>query len=376
MNSRRVNVEDYRRLARKTLPRVIFDYLDGGAEDEKGLAHNRNAFDQWRFTPHRLTDVSQRDISTSLFGTRWSAPFAIAPTGFNSALWPDGDIKLASAAASAGIPFILSTASNASIEEVARCAEGEKWFQLYVVQQQLAEKLVMRALKAGYTTLIVTVDVGVNGNRERDRHNQFSLPLKSTPSLILSGCLHPSWTLRFLQNGMPQLANFVSTENGSLQAQAAVMSRQMDAGFNPNSLKRLRELWPYRLLVKGIIRPEDAEVCISCGADGVILSNHGGRQLDGSLAPIETLAEVVARIDRPVLADSGFRRGSDIVKAICLGADMVLLGRATLYGLAARGQQGVDEVIALLKAEVDCTLAQIGCPAVDELSAAYLRRVS
>ncbi|MCW1873056.1 alpha-hydroxy-acid oxidizing protein (plasmid) [Erwinia sp. INIA-01] len=376
MKGKLVNVEDYRRLAAKTLPRIIFDFLEGGAEDEKGLVHNRDVFDQWRFTPHRLVDVSERNISTHLFGKNWSAPFAIAPTGFNGALWPGGDIKLAKAAASANIPFILSTASNASIEDVARCAEGEKWFQLYVVQQQLAEQLVMRALNAGYTTLIVTVDVGVNGNRERDRRNQFSLPLKITPSLLMSGCLHPAWSMRFVQNGMPQLANFVSAESGSLEAQAAVMSRQMDAGFNPNSLKRIREMWPHKLLVKGIIRPEDAELCVACGADGVILSNHGGRQLDGNLSPLETLAEVAARIDSPVLADSGFRRGSDIVKALCLGADMVLLGRATLYGLAARGLRGVDEVIALLKSEVDCNLAQIGCPAVDDLSAAYLQRMS
>lgn len=376
MKQKRVNVEDYRRLAEKTLPRTIFDYLEGGAEDEKGLVHNHAAFDCWRFTPHRLVDVSQRSISTRLFNKSWSAPFGIAPTGFNSALWPDADIKLAKAAASANIPFILSTASNASIEEIARCAEGEKWFQLYVVQQQLAEQLVMRALNAGYTTLIITVDVGVNGNRERDRHNQFSLPFKLTPSLILSGCLHPAWTLRFLQSGMPQLANFVSAESGSLEAQAAVMSRQMDAGFNAQSLTRIREIWPHKLLVKGIIRAEDAELCVACGADGVILSNHGGRQLDGSLAPVETLADVANRIDKPVLIDSGFRRGSDIVKALCLGADMVLLGRATLYGLAARGQQGVDEVIGLLKNEVDCTLAQIGCPAVDALSAAYIQRIT
>nr|WP_314419234.1 alpha-hydroxy-acid oxidizing protein [uncultured Erwinia sp.] len=373
---KRVNVEDYRRLAAKTLPRIIFDYLEGGAEDEKGLAHNRDVFDRWRFTPHRLVDVSQRSLSASLFGRRWSAPFAIAPTGFNSALWPEGDIKLARAAASASIPFILSTASNASIEEVARCVDGEKWFQLYVVQQELAEQLVMRALNAGYTTLIVTVDVGVNGNRERDKRNRFSLPLKFTPSLMMSGCLHPSWTLRFLQNGMPQLANFASAESSSLEAQAAVMSRQMDASFNPHSLRRIREMWPHRLLVKGIIRPEDAELCVACGADGVVLSNHGGRQLDGNLAPIETLADVAGRIDRPVLIDSGFRRGSDIVKALCLGADMVLLGRATLYGLAAGGQQGVDEVISLLKKEIDCTLAQIGCPAVTELSAAYIHQQS
>lgn len=374
MSTPLLNVADYRRLAKKTLPRTIFDYLDGGADDEKGLHHNRAIFDRWRFTPHRLVDISQRDISRRLFERRWDAPFAIAPTGFNGALWPDGDLILAKAAARANVPFLLSTAANLSIEALARGADGEKWFQLYVVQQTLAEQLVKRALGAGYTTLIITVDVSVNGNRERDLRNRFTLPVRYTPSLLLSGIAHPQWSLRFLRSGMPELANFKTSENHGLEAQAAVMNRQMDASFNPESLRRIRDIWPHRLLVKGIIRPEDAALCTECGADGVILSNHGGRQLDYALAPIETLAGTVERITQPVLIDSGFRRGSDIVKALCLGAKMVLLGRATLYGLAARGAQGVDEVIGLLKADIDCTLAQIGCPSVEALSPDYIQR--
>lgn len=372
MSSNLFNVEDYRRLAEKKLPRMIFDYLDGGADDEKGLQHNRDVFNRWRFVPHRLKDVSKRDISTTLWGKKWDAPFAIAPTGLNGALWPKGDLLLAKAAAKANIPFMLSTASNMSIEDVAKQSDGEKWFQLYVVHPELAEQMVKRALNAGYTTLVITVDVGVNGNRERDLRNQFGLPMRYTPTVMYEGCTHPGWSLRFVLNGMPQLANFVSAENTSIEMQAAIMSRQMDASFNPDSLKRIRELWPHTLLVKGITRPEDAELCIACGADGVILSNHGGRQLEYNLAPIETLAETARRIQQPVLIDSGFRRGSDIVKAKCLGASMVLLGRATLYGLAARGEQGVNEVIRLLKEDVDRTLAQIGCASMSELSPEYL----
>lgn len=361
------NVEDYRKLAQKKLPGMIFDYLEGGADDEKGLDHNRKVFDRWRFTPHRLVDVSQRDISTKLFGRRWAAPFAIAPTGLNGALWPKGDLILAKAAAKANIPFMLSTASNMSIEDVAKGCDGEKWFQLYVVHQELAEQMIKRALAAGYTSLIITVDVGVNGNRERDLRNQFGLPMKYSPSMMWDGCTHPGWSLRFVLNGMPQLANFVTAETSSLEMQAAIMSRQMDASFNTESLKRIREMWPHTLIVKGITRLADAERCVACGADGVILSNHGGRQLEYNLAPIETLEEISSRFDQPILVDSGFRRGSDIVKALCLGAKMVLLGRATLYGLAARGQSGVDDVIRLLKEDVDRTLAQIGCPAVEDL---------
>ncbi|SEO25279.1 alpha-hydroxy-acid oxidizing protein [Acinetobacter sp. yr461] len=372
MSRKPINVEDYRQQAKARLPSIIFDYLDGGAEDEKGLKHNRSVFDKWRFRPKRFIDISHRDISCNLFNKKWDAPFAIAPTGLNSSFWPKGDFLLASSAAKANIPFILSTASNMSIEEVAQSCDGEKWFQLYVVHEELAVQMVRRAFKAGYTTLIITLDVGVNGYRERDIRNEFGLPLRFSPSLVIDGMIHPAWALQFIRAGMPQLANFITSENHSLEVQAALMSRQMDTRFNLDSLKRIRELWPHTLLVKGIVRTDDAQSAINCGADGVILSNHGGRQLDCSISPMETLYDVSNSIDRPVLIDSGFRRGSDIVKALCLGASMVCLGRATLYGLAAKGERGVDDVIQLLKQDVDRTLAQIGCPSAKQLDTQFI----
>lgn len=368
-----INVEDYRRQAKRTLPRIIFDYLEGGAEDERGLNHNRTIFDQFRLKPKRLVDISQRDISCKIFNKKWDAPFAIAPTGLNSSLWPYADRILAKSAAKANIPFMLSTASNMSIEAVAKSCDGEKWFQLYVVHQELAVKMVQRALSAGYTTLIITLDVGVNGYRERDIRNGFAIPLKFSPSLILDGMMHPGWSIRFLSQGMPKLANFESSEAHSLEVQNALLKRQMDTTFNLESLKKIRDLWPHTLLVKGLVRQEDALKAIEAGADGVILSNHGGRQLDCSISPMETLYEVSQTIEQPVLIDSGFRRGSDIVKALCLGANMVCLGRATLYGLAANGEAGVDDVIQLLKQDVDRTLAQIGCPSITQLNKDYLR---
>lgn len=372
MSRKLINVEDYRLQAKRTLPRIIFDYLEGGAEDEKGLNHNRTIFDQFRLKPKRLVDISQRDISCKIFNKKWDAPFAIAPTGLNSSLWPHADSILAKSAAKANIPFILSTASNMSIEAVAKSCDGEKWFQLYVVHQELAVKMVQRALSAGYTTLIITLDVGVNGYRERDIRNGFAIPLKFSPSLILDGMMHPGWSLRFLSQGMPELANFESSEAHSLEVQNALLKRQMDTTFNLESLKKIRDLWPHTLLVKGLVRQEDALKAIEAGADGVILSNHGGRQLDCSISPMETLYEVSQTIEQPVLIDSGFRRGSDIVKALCLGANMVCLGRATLYGLAANGEAGVDDVIQLLKQDVDRTLAQIGCPSVSQLNKEYI----
>ncbi|WP_343620465.1 alpha-hydroxy-acid oxidizing protein [Acinetobacter proteolyticus] len=376
MSRQFINVEDYRHQAKAQLPRIIFDYLEGGAEDEKGLQHNRSVFDQWRFKPQRFVDISHRDISCELFNKKWDAPFAIAPTGLNSSFWPKADALLAKSAAQANIPFMLSTASNMSIEDVAQACDGEKWFQLYVVHEELAVQMVHRALKVGYTTLVITLDVGVNGYRERDIRNEFALPLRFSPSLVLDGMLHPAWSLRFLQQGMPQLANFVTSEAKSLEIQAALMSRQMDTRFNLESLKKFRDIWPHTLLVKGIVRLEDAQSAIQCGADGVILSNHGGRQLDCSISPMEALYDISSSIYQPVFIDSGFRRGSDIVKALCLGANMVCLGRATLYGLAAKGEVGVNEVIALLKQDVDRTLAQIGCPTAKQLDTRYITRSS
>lgn len=370
--SKPVNVADFRELARKRLPRMVFDYLEGGAEDELGLMHNRRVFENVRFQPHRLVDVSRRDISTSVLGKRVTAPLVIAPTGLNGIVWPKGDLVLAKAAATFGIPFALSTASTMSIEDVARASGGELWFQLYVVHRKLAELLVKRALNAGYTTLILTTDVGVNGKRERDLRNGFGLPMKYTLRALLDGVTHPRWSFDLMTHGMPQLANFASDQVRDAELQAALMSRQMDASFSFDDLKWLRDQWPHKLLIKGLSRPADAARCIRLGADGVILSNHGGRQLDSAIAPLDTLKETAQRIAAPVLLDSGIRRGSDVVKAVALGAQAVLLGRATLYGLAANGAEGVEAVLEILRDEIDRTLAQIGCPSVSKLNGGYL----
>lgn len=365
--SRPFNVEGYRRLARRRLPRMVFDYLDGGAEDETGMAHNRAEIRALRFAPHRLTDVSAPDLSTTLLGQTIPLPVAIAPTGLNGIFWPKGDLALARAAEAAGIPFLLSTASNMSIEEIAQGSGGTHWFQLYVVQRELADLLVRRAWDSGYRTLVLTTDVAVNGNRERDLRNHFGVPARYTPRTLWDGVTHPRWSMDFLRHGVPQLANFVTAQADNVDAQAAIMSRQMDASFDWDALAHLRDAWKGKLLVKGLCRPEDVAKCAAMGVDGVILSNHGGRQLDGAVAPIEILPAVRALTDIPVLVDSGYRRGEDIIKALCLGADAVLLGRATLYGLAARGQRGVEEVIDILHAEMARTLALIGRASVADL---------
>ncbi len=370
--SKPVNTADFRALARRRLPRMVFDYLEGGAEDEVGLRHNREAFEKIKFQPRRLVDVSARSTRTSLLGKPVSAPMVIAPTGLNGVFWPDGDLALARAAGNFGIPFALSTASTTSIEAVADVASGELWFQLYIVHRKLAQGMVRRALAAGYTALILTTDVGVNGKRERDLRNGFSLPMRYGLRTLLDGVTHPRWSWDLMRHGMPQLANFASREATDAEVQAALMSRQMDASFAWQDLQWLRDMWPHALLIKGISRIDDAHRCIALGADGVILSNHGGRQLDSAIAPLDMLADTARSLAAPVLIDSGVRRGADVVKAVALGAKAVLLGRATLYGLAANGQQGVEAVLSMLQGEIDTTLAQIGCPAVTQLNQDYL----
>ncbi|AET93735.1 S-mandelate dehydrogenase (MdlB) (plasmid) [Burkholderia sp. YI23] len=369
-----VNVADFRARAKARLPKIVFDYLEGGAEDETGLRHNRDVFGQIRFQPRRLVDVSTRTLHTSVFGKPMSAPMIVGPTGLNGIFWPHGDLALARAAGNFGIPFALSTASTSSIEAVAKAATGELWFQLYVVHRKLAELLVRRALSAGYTTLILTTDVAVNGKRERDLRNGFGLPMRYSANTFVDGLLHPRWSLDLVRNGMPQLANFASQDVQDAELQAALMSRQMDASFAWDDLKWLRDLWPHTLLIKGISRVDDARRCIALGADGVILSNHGARQLDSAIAPLTILADTARNAGAPVLIDSGIRRGSDIVKAIALGARAVLLGRATLYGLAADGEAGVGAVLDMLKNEIDTTLAQIGCASVQQLNDDFIRR--
>jgi len=363
-----ITVEDYRKLAARRLPRMVFDYLDGGAEGERGLARNLGAFANVRFRPRRLVDVSRRDLSIELFGRRQNLPLVVAPTGLNGALWPDGDVLLAQAAAAAGIPFVLSTAATTTIEDVADRAGGDLWFQLYVVQRLLAEALTKRALAAGYKTLVLTVDVPVNGKRERDLRNGFAIPFRPSARSVLGAARRPAWLLRQVRHGLPQLANFGDAgRKGDVNAQAALMKRQMDASFAWDDLDALRQSWPHILVVKGICRVEDAKRCEALGVDAVVLSNHGGRQLDDTSAPLALMRGTAGQLSRPVLIDSGIRRGADVVKSVALGASAVMLGRATLYGLAARGGAGVAHVLDILRAKIDTTLALLGCSSVAAL---------
>lgn len=365
------NIEEFRRAAMKRLPRPIFDYLEGGAEDEIGLIHNREAFANIKLVPRRLRDVSGRTCETTLFGNAVSTPLVVAPTGLNGLFWPKGDVALARAAAREGVPFVLSTASNTNIEDLARASDGDRWFQLYVLNRELAQSLVRRSFDADYSTLVLTVDVSINGNRERDVRNNFSASAQSLGRRLIWGMSRPRWACQMILSPAISLANF-SHHSYNPTSQAALISRKMDDTFNWDAFQWLRSLWPRKLLVKGILHPEDAAQCVALGADGVILSNHGGRQLDTAVSPIKFLGEVAAASPNRILIDSGFRRGSDVVKAMALGAHGVLVGRPVLYGLAVSGEQGVREVLRIFSREIEGTLCQLGCKSVSDVSSHHL----
>ncbi len=374
------NIEDLRQLAQRRLPRVAWDYLERGAEDDVTMAANRAAFERIHFEPRTLVDVSGRSLRHELFGKTYTAPFGIAPTGAAGLYSFEADIALARAAAKAGVPFVLSTASFVAMERVAREAEGSKWFQLYMSKDRdAAERLVLRALDAGYEALVVTTDVPVGANREYNLRNGFAIPFRINARNVIDGLLHPRWLTEvflrtLLTSGVPRFQNVDSNVGGRIVAKDLSAFRARRDALDWSDMAWLRTIWPRKLLIKGVLTADDARLALQHGADGVVVSNHGGRQLDGARAAIDALPAIVEAVGTrmPVLFDSGVRRGADIVKALALGADFVFTGRATLYGAAVGGEAGVAQALELLRTETDRVMALIGCNTVAELDCRYL----
>jgi isopentenyl diphosphate isomerase/L-lactate dehydrogenase-like FMN-dependent dehydrogenase len=359
------NIADLRRLARARLPRVIRDYVEGGAEDHLTLRANREALEVIRFAPRALVDVSRRSLETTLFGRRYDAPFGIAPIGAAGLVWHDAEIALARAAHDANLPAVLSTHSLVPLVRVAREAGGAPWFQLYMPNNRIdAANLVALARDTGCEALVLTVDVPVGGNREYNERNGFCVPPRFGPRLLLDGLLHPRWLASV----------YLRRDSGLRAAHLSEWGTRRDRQCW-DDFAWLRRAWPHKLLLKGILTADDALLALRHGADGVFVSNHGGRQLDGAPAAIEALPAVVAAVGgrMAVLVDGGFRRGADIVKALALGADMVFLGRAALYGAAAGGEPGVRRALEILRGEVDRVLALLGCPSADSLGPRHVR---
>jgi isopentenyl diphosphate isomerase/L-lactate dehydrogenase-like FMN-dependent dehydrogenase len=377
MVERAVSIEDLRQLARVRLPKAIFDFIDGAAGDEVSLRGNRSQFDRFAFVPHPLNGASTRDQSVTWFGRRYSSPLGISPTGLAGLAWPGADLALAAAAAAHGVPFTTSSVASTSLESIAAEVPGSKWFQLYIFRDRsLSESLLQRAAAAGFDALVVTVDCPVGGRRERDPKNRFAFPLRLSPRIVVDALLHPRWALRMAAGPWPLPANF-ARPNRSLGATGLVeyMNRQLDPGVTWHDVARFRQLWPHTFIVKGILSVADAARAVEIGAHGIVLSNHGGRQLDGAIAPLRVLPEVIEVVDGriTVLCDSGFRRGSDILKAVALGAAGVLIGRPSLYGVAAAGQIGARRAIAILREEIDNCMALLGCRSIGDVKQGLIR---
>ena len=369
---------DLRAIARRRLPGGVFDYIDGGAEDELTLESNLEAYRRVQFRPRVLRDVGEVDISSSLLGKPLSMPLVLAPTGFTRIADPAGELAVARSAGRAGLPYTLSTLGTRSIEEVAATGSARLWFQVYVWRdRQLVADMVARAAESGYEALCLTVDTAVLGKRERDVRRGFTLPPKLGLSTIFDGMVHPGWTWQFLRSEPIVFANVAGQAVGDGSdaiSLAEYVGRQFDPGLSWKDVEWLRSRWNGPIVLKGIQTIEDAKLAADEGIEAIALSNHGGRQLDSAPAPLDLLPGVADAVAgrTEIICDGGVRRGSDIVKALALGATACMAGRAYLYGLGAAGEAGVDHVLDLLASDMRRTMALIGCRTVGDIGRDYV----
>lgn len=365
------NIDDVEALALRRLPRPIYDVVAGGAADEVTLRGNREALDGLRLRPRVLKDVSTRGLQTTVLGEPVSMPVMLAPVGFQRMLHRDAEVASARAAAARGTVFVCNTISTFSLEDVAASASGTKWFQLYLpADRGEAEDLVSRVEAAGYPVICLTVDTAVPGLRERDRRHRVTQPLTIGPGLVLAAARRPRWSIDFLRGGVgrrPAHLPMTLDEAGRAVAKTA-------RSVTLEDLEWLRSRWKGSLVVKGVLRGDDCEQLLDRGVDGLVVSNHGGRQLDSAVASIGALPEVVDAVAgrAEVFVDGGFRRGTDVVKALALGARAVLIGKAFLYGLAVGGQSGVERVLDIFRTELDTALGLVGCASVRELDRSFV----
>ncbi|MBV8120601.1 MAG: alpha-hydroxy-acid oxidizing protein [Alphaproteobacteria bacterium] len=382
-----INIEDLHRMAKRRLPKIAFDFIEGGLEDERGLERNTSAFHKYQLLPRYLVDVSRRDQSKAVFGQTFSSPFGISPTGGTSLFRDHADLMLAEAARDANIPYIMSGASSETIEAAARIAPKNHWYQLYSARDpQINADLIRRAADAGLGAFVLTVDTPVGGKRERNIRNGFAnirgglfQALSLKPSILAEALTHPGWILEYLKRGggTPMLGNWQPYAPAGASAEQVYKFVSSVRPFNAQTwrdVETYRKLFPRALVIKGIMSPADALRAIDVGCDGILVSNHGGRQLDQAPASLDVLPAIRAAVgDRlTLLLDSGIRRGADILIALCLGADFCFMGRPTLYGAAAGGLPGVKKAIDIFVNEIDLVMGQIGCPSLSELGPDFL----
>ncbi|ATI41580.1 alpha-hydroxy-acid oxidizing enzyme [Pacificitalea manganoxidans] len=369
-------LDDFERKARRLLPKPIFEYVRGGVETDWSLAANRSDFGRYGLRPRVLRDMAGRSIATTLFGEEHSLPVGIAPMGFSAVAAYDGDVTLAKGARAAGSFAICSAASVTPLERVAT-EGGSRWFQTYIPGDETRiGALIDRLLRSGFDTLVVTADVPVSANRENNARNGFDAPFRLSPKLLWQGVTHPRWSLgtlgrEMMTRGMPHFENMESVQGPPLFSRTLVRSTIARDRLCWANLAYIRSRWPGKLIAKGLLHPDDAREAQSVGCDGIIVSNHGGRQLDGAISALQALPDIRAAVpDMTVMFDSGIRRGTDVIKALALGADFTFVGRPFLYAAATYGVPGVQHAMRLLAEEIDRDMALLGLHTIADLRAA------
>ena len=357
------NIADLRRLAWQRLPRVLFDYIDGGAQDEVTLRSNEEDFKHFKLAQRVLRDVSVRDQSVTVLGQKYDLPLILSPTGMTGLFWPNGALEAARAASDAGAGFCLSSMSTSTVEDIAKVAKYPTWFQLYVMRDRgMSRELIERARAAGCSALVLTVDLALQGQRDRDVHNGLTIPPTLRVSNLLNFATRPGWVWRYLTGPKVVPASLVKPGQTTLFTIAGYVNSQFDQSVTWKDIEWAKSIWGGPLALKGILDPKDAKLAVQHGVDAVIVSNHGGRQLDGVRSAISALPDVVDAVagKAEVLIDGGVRRGTDVLKAIALGAKACMIGRPYMYGLAAKGRPGVTKALELLRNEIDLALALTG----------------
>lgn len=371
---RAASIEDLRRRARRRIPRFAFDLVDGGAESERNMRRNAEAFEEVLLTPRYMVDVSEIDTRASIFGQDFAAPFGMAPIGMLNAFWPEADLILARLCKCENIPYTASSAASTTLERLAEAADGNGWFQLYVSGDPVVtEELVARAEAAEYKVMMVTADVPAAGKRDRDIRNKLAVPFRFTPEVVLQCAMNPVWSLTSLRHGKPNIANYADLLQAAT-SYADVQKTLITPGFTWDDLKRLRDRWRRPLLVKGVLHPEDALRCAEIGCDGIVVSNHGGRQVAFGPPTAEALPAIAEALGgrMKVIVDSGVRRGADIIRAKALGADFAFAGRALAFGVGAGGTAGAARAMEILKLEMVRALGQLGVPRFGVVDASAL----
>ena len=377
--SKYYNIDDLRLLAKKRVPRAVFDYADGAAEDELTKDNNRNAFKKWKFIPDVLVDVAEVDTQTKVLGTEMPYPFALGPTAISYLFHHSGEPAVARAASERNFPSTLSSIASTNIEDYADASDCSVWYQMYVWKnREISNDFIKRCKEKNYKAIMLTVDVPVGGKRERDLRSGMTIPPRLTLSSIIDAAFHPSWWWNFIFGPKIKFANVkerFTGKNKNLSNMMTYMNQQFDPSVTWDEAKEIASMWGGPFAIKGLMNADDAEKAIEIGASAIVISNHGGRQLDSAVAPIDVLPEIAERVNgrAEILIDGGIRRGTDIVKAIALGADACLIGRPWVYGLAAKGEKGVGLVIDILSSEVTRTLQLLGCKSINDVSKRHVK---